>query len=263
MPRTNYVPDRLRPVGYAFPYIHERTDEDKPTVEVDIDAPGMRDSLIEAVCTALELWNPVFDHWEPAPAGSAPGTRPRPVFRGKHADKVLKFKDDVLRYVRNHSAEQEKIRYLRIASKYVHIRPMNGPTSTGRGRTYPPLPHFDFTPYTRDQIRPVIRRSDTEWDELVIRSARRAYLNGDEEAVNNHVLAMLRQYDQNRGTSFAPAYSAELSTLIRDSAPLWEYWRLVAYYVQDICDANYPEYNPFAGLPNHDHRNGPRTRVRR
>jgi hypothetical protein len=251
MPRTNYVPDRHRPVGFAFPYIRDRTDDDMPTVEVDLLAKGLKDGLIEAVITALELWNPQFDHWEDPPP--KPGTdqqRRIPVFRGKHAHKVLKFKDDVVRYVRNHPSEQSNAVWLRIASKYVHIRPRTpGPNG---------FPHFDATPYTRDVIRPYIRRSDPEWDRPTVTAARYAYLDGDESEVSRIVLKMLRAYDENHATVLSTAYHEELDTLINDNAPLWEYWRLVAFYVAEICDADY-KFNPEAGL---DDRRSARATVR-
>src|SRR5215831_6384245 len=75
MPRSSsYVPELHRPHGFAFPRVRTAS-EDKPIVEVDFSRPGMREALIEAVCTALELWDPVFDHWlEP----SVPGDRQTP-----------------------------------------------------------------------------------------------------------------------------------------------------------------------------------------
>jgi hypothetical protein len=231
MPRTNYVPDMHRPVGYAMAYLTERA-EDKPTVEVDMFAEGMVDGLIEAVCMALELWNPVFSHWEDPPPSKDTDTRRIPVFRGAHADKVLKFREDVQNYVSRHPLEQDKNKFLRIASKYVHLRPMPREGD-------PRYPHFNTTPYARDVIRPYIRRSDPEWVFEEVVEARQHYFVGDEPSANKIVVQMLKRYDRNHDSGLADTYNQELVSLIRENAPLWEFWRLIAYYVQDICDAQY------------------------
>ena len=72
MPRSNYRPSIHVPVGYAIPLL-DVTGKDKPTVLVDPFADGMERGLVEAVCMALELWDPIFDHYEDPP----PLPRPR------------------------------------------------------------------------------------------------------------------------------------------------------------------------------------------
>lgn len=233
MPRTNYVPDMHRPVGYAMPYLRERT-EDKPTVEIDVDADGLLDGLIEAVCMALELWDPVFDHWEDPPPNpnSSVQTRQIPVFRGRHSDKVRVFMRDLLNYTDRHEIEADRAVILKIANKYVHIRPLPR-------RGYKPKGRFDYTPYVRDVIRPVVRQSDPEWGENHVRMLRRLYERNERSDVANGVKSILEEYDENHATAFKDAFTAELNKLWEDRAPRWEFWRLVCYYVQDIADTDY------------------------
>jgi hypothetical protein len=238
MPRTNYLPDRHTPIGYAMTY-QKPQHEDKPTVEVDLFAEGLQRSLIEAVCVALETWDPVFDHWEPPSPrfnkeGKEISSRMIPVFRGRDADKVLKFREDIFGYMQRNPTEQDKNVFVKIASKYVRIRP----TPHWEGQA--PLPHQDTTHYARDVIRPVIRRSDPEWDVHLVVKARRALASGDEWGVHAFVLKMLQNYDTNHGTVFYNSYMAETEPLdVSPLAPSWEHWRLAAHYVQDITDARY------------------------
>jgi hypothetical protein len=233
MPRTNYVPDMHRPVGYAMPYLRERT-EDKPTVEVDVDADGLLDGLIEVVCMALELWDPVFDHWEDPPPNPNSSFPPRqiPVFRGRHADKVRPFMQDLLSYTDRHAIEADRAVIMKIANKYVHIRPIPRPG-------YPPKGHFDYTPYVRETIRPLIRPSDPEWEEWEIRLIRRMYEKGERTKVAELVVTILERYDAHHATAFKASFIAELNALWHDMAPKWEFWRLVCHYVQDIADTDY------------------------
>ena len=246
MPRQHYLPTRHTPFGYAFAY-QKKQYEDMPTVEVDLFAPGMRESLIEAVCLALETWDPVFDHWsDPTIArfdqkGEEIDARMVPVFRGRHSDKVLKFRNDIFRYISLNPTEQDKNVFVKIASKYVHIRP------TPRAEGQSPLPHQDITHYVRDVIRPVIRRSDPEWDRDLVLEARRASYSGEVLQGSFHVSRMLKRYDANHGSAFQLSYDAEFDLLEEDRAPVWEYWRLVAHYVQDISDSRYSKID--SGLP--------------
>jgi hypothetical protein len=249
MPRTNYLPDRHIPIGYTMAY-QKAQYEDKPTIEVDLSdsEKGLQQSLIEAVCVALETWDPVFDHWADPPTrydenGEEISSRKVPVFRGRHASKVLKFRDDIFRYMSmNPADEQQKNVYVKIASKYCHIRP------TPRYRGQASLPHQDVTHYNRDVIRPVIRRSDPEWDRNLVLEARRVGFDRPWEA-HLRVIMMLGNYDGNHDTAFAESYEAESDALADDRAPLWEHWRLVSHYVQDIADARY--VSPTSGLSGH------------
>lgn len=234
MPRTNYLPDRHTPIGYAMTYQKSQY-EDKPTVEVDLFADGLQAGLIEAVCVALETWDPVFDHWEaPRPmkdqSGNELSQRKIAVFRGRHAHKVLKFRDDIFRYTSAHPTEQEKNVFVKIASKYVHIRPKIESNAA--------LPHQDITHYQRDVIRPIIRRSDPEWDRHLVLQARKAIR---ERVWGAQICAhkMLVNYDRNHGTMFAPAFISEIEAMEDDDAPDWEQTRLIAFYVQDIVDSFY------------------------
>ena len=236
MPRTHYLPTRETPIGYAMTY-QKAQYEDKPTVEVDLFADGLQQSLIEAVCVALETWDPVFDHWsEPTPKydqnGKEISSRKVPVFRGRHADKVLKFREDIFGYMSRQPTEQDKNVFVKIASKYVHIRPT--PHYEGQAS----LPHQDITHYDRDVIRPVLRRSDPEWDRHLVVESRRAFPS-DPWKAHYCVIVMLRQYDTNHGTAFRLSYEAEATALDDDRASDWEHWRLAAHYVQDIADARY------------------------
>ena len=251
MPRTNYVPSMHRPVGYAHPYYAEQR-EDKPTIEVDLFAPGMEDGLVEAVIMALEFWEPTFDHYiDPPPIPPSIrqdgwgteqwDTRRVPVFRGRHADQVLKFRDQIMRYIHTHQVEPSKDVILQIAAKFVHIRP--APVAG-----VPTLPHQNVTPYRRETIRPYVRRSDPEWKFDLVMQARMAVLQGKVYALHRPVLAMLQDYDTNRGTPLAVNYTAETDDLFGESAHHWEHHRVVAHYVQEIVDTDYTAYQPDKGL---------------
>jgi|SRR5215831_16747114 len=239
MPRSSsYVPELHRPHGFAFPRVRTAS-EDKPIVEVDFSRPGMREALIEAVCTALELWDPVFDHWlEP----SVPGDRQTPVFRGSRAHLINKFRDEIFGYMRrNHESDWTDSHFIRIADKYVNVLPMidNGL----------PGAHGDITWYTREIIRPVIRRSDPEWDREAVYDARRASMRSPwNESLFEAISKMLRDYDRSWGTTHAERFNHEYAELLlQDNAPPWEVQRLVAYYVQDVFDSNWSN-DPGSGL---------------
>ena len=247
MPRTNYVPSMHRPVGYAHPYYAEQR-EDKPTIEVDLFAPGMEDGLVEAVIMALEFWEPTFAWYEdppPLPERSDGeeqwDTRRVPVFRGRHADKVLKFRDEIMRYIHTHQVEPSKQVILRIAARFVHIRPI---PAFG----LPNLPHQNTTPYRREIIRPYVRRSDPEWNVDMVERARLAMLQGNANEVHRQALMLLQTYDRNRNTALATAYLAEVEDLVNENAHHWEHYRLVAHYVQDIVDNHYTIRDPYRGL---------------
>jgi hypothetical protein len=251
MPLTRYLPDRHTRIGYAMTYQKPQY-EDKPTVEVDMFDEGLQQGLIEAVCVALETWDPVFDHWETPPLkrdkeGKEIDARKIPVFRGRHAHKVLKFRDDIFRYISVHPTEQDKNVFLKIASKYVHIRP----TPHWEGQA--PFPHQDITHYQRDVIRPIIRRSDPEWDSHLVLEARKAIASRKVDIAHGCVLRMLKKYDDRRGTGFFDSYLAEYDGMDDEAiAPDWEHWRLITFYVQDIADAKYlrPEQGLNVPKPN-------------
>lgn len=250
MPRTNYVPSMHRPVGYAHPYYTEQR-EDKPTIEVDLLAPGMEEGLIEAVIMALEFWEPTFAGYEdPSPlpprkdGAEQWDTRRVPVFRGRHADRVLKFRDEIMRYITTHRVEPEKQAILRIAARFVHIRPV---PAFG----LPALPHHNVTPYRREIIRPYVRRSDPEWNLDLVMEARLQMLRNNITAVHRQMLMLLQTYDENRGTPLSLSYNAEVNDLLAEGAHHWEHYRLVAHYVQDVVDNHYTIRDPYRGLEDH------------
>lgn len=251
MPRTHYQPSIHVPMGYAIPLLDikstarnrkddgKKQSEDKPTILIDPFAPGMERGLTEAVCMALELWEPVFDHYEdPTPLPQPDeneswetwDTRRVPVFRGRDSYRVREFMTDLMQYFHAHRIEPDKDVILKIAAKFVHIHvtPLKGMTL--------PYHHPDVTRYQRDVIRPYVRRSDPEWNREEVIAARAAMLNKDPLSVHQHVMPILHDYDENRHTALADNYDAVVEELIVDSAPDWEHWRLVAHYVQDIAD---------------------------
>lgn len=271
MPRTNYVPNWERPIGFAFPYLDRDRHEDKPTVEVDMIRPGMKDALIEAVCMALECWDPVFDHWEEVPPtenpdGSVTLNRQIPHFRGRHAGLVRKFRDDIFGYMaRNHESDWQNQTFLKIASKYVYIRPLE----SGAQQRH--------TSYTRETVRPLIRRSDPEWDKVMVYATRariydlmRAMIRGSENSapwdrLHLPVFNMVWYYDDNHGTLFRYAYEAEFEELLREHAHLWEHLRLISFYVQGIADTDMdllapPNVNRYRAI--HVRHNPPKEKAR-
>ena len=247
MPRTNYVPDADRPYGFAFPYIEQDRHEDKPTVEVDMFAPGLKDALIEAVCVALECWDPVLVAWEDVPPTKNPdGTfalhRKIPRFRGRHADKVRKFRDDIFGYMdRNHESDWQNQHFLKIANKYVHIRPK---TDSGQNGTRHPRSF-----YTRETIKPWLVRSDPEWDAEEVARARNQINRTMADPTNTYAMLgmhepvkrMLQEYDANHGTAITETYIAEVNDLYQEQVHPWEHMRLVAYYVQGVADTKPPK----------------------
>lgn len=251
MPRTHYMPSIHVPMGFAIPLLdlkspqrvgkdgRKKVSEDRPTVLVDPFAPGMERGLTEAVCKALELWEPVFDHYEDPPPQPQPedgesweawDTRQVPVFRGRDSYRIREYMTDLMQYFHAHRIEPDKDVILKIAAKFVHIHvtPLSGMTL--------PYHHPDVTRYSRDVIRPYVRRSDPEWDRREVLAARSAMLADDPIGVHQHVMPILRDYDYRRQTVLAESFDAVVEDLVTDSAPDWEHWRLVAHYVQDIAD---------------------------
>jgi hypothetical protein len=274
MTPERYVPLESTRPGFAFSYVTKPQAEDKPTVEIDMFAPGMRQALYEAVSLALECWEPVFDHWEEVkpkrlPSGALVPCRKKPVFKGRHADKLGQFHDRFNGYMRrNHPDSWNDQIFLEIAAKYVHLRPHE----PNQKRMREPN-----TPYVREMIRPVIRRSDPEWNPKLVQAAREEvpekgearyweYLGGltgryPQYRVHTHVGDMLRAYDSNHQTMHHFSYEAEVRDLCTDNAPLWEHLRLVAHYVQDIVDSRY--LRSTEGLPqDRARRRQPRTTAR-
>ena len=152
------------------------------------------------------------------------------MFRGRCADQVRKFRDDIVHYSHAHQVEPSKQRYLKIASKYVHIRvtPLKGMKD--------PFGHPDTTDYHREVIRPYVRRSDPEWSQSLVIAAREDVLAGRIRSAHENVVAMLGRFDANHDTYHSFSYEVEMDSLFEDRAHTWEHLRLMSYYVQEIAD---------------------------